>query len=155
MVLEGSVRKASDKLRITAQLIIVENGFQKWSSKYDRKLDDIFKIQEEIAKSLVEQLEITFEVGNSVSVIRNQTKNVAAYDLCIKGRQFLFKRGLNIFDAIQCFQKAIAIDPDYALAHAGLADANTILGYYGMLLPDKLRAISSSFSALSNCSSNR
>jgi len=133
MVLEGSVRKASDKLRITAQLIIVENGYQKWSGKYDRKLDDIFKIQEEIAKSIVEQLEITFEVGNSESVIRNQTKNVAAYDLCLKGRQFLFKRGLNIFDAIQCFQKAIAIDPDYALAHAGLADANAILGYYGML----------------------
>jgi len=135
MLLEGSVRKSGNKVRITAQLVKTENGYHQWSEKYDRKLDDIFKVQDEIAKSIVDQLQLTFSSKKEIFTSRQQTGNVAAYDLCLKGRQLLYERGLSIFDAIHCFQKAVAIDPDYALAYAGLADANSILGYYGMLPP--------------------
>lgn len=135
MLLEGSVRKSGNKVRITAQLVKTENGYHQWSEKYDRKLDDIFKVQDEIAKSIVDHLQLTFSSKKEISTSRQQTGNVAAYDLCLKGRQLLYERGLSIFDAIHCFQKAVALDPDYALAYAGLADANSILGYYGMLPP--------------------
>jgi adenylate cyclase len=133
--LEGSVRSSGNRIRITAQLIDVENGYHLWSEKYDRVLDDIFEVQDEIAKTIVEKLQITLAGKLVESISREQTQNVEAYQLYLKGRSLVYKRGKFIFDAIPLFEKALAIDPGYALAYAGLADAYSIICYYGLLSP--------------------
>lgn len=135
-ILEGSVRSADNRLRITAQLIDVETGYHLWSDRYDRELKDIFEVQDEIARSIAERLKITYSKIGQQPLVRVGTKNVEAYQLYAKGRTFLYRRGGAIPSAIECFQRAVAIDCDYALAWAGLADSYTTLGYYGLVPPD-------------------
>jgi adenylate cyclase len=135
-ILEGSVRRAENRLRITAQLIDVENGYHLWSERYDRELKDIFEIQDEIARSIAERLRITFATKEEGPLVKAGTKNVDAYELYAKGRAFLYRRGGTIPTAVQCFEQAVAIDPGYALAWAGLADSYTTLGYYGLARPE-------------------
>ena len=132
-VLEGSVRKMGNQLRITAQLIDVESGYHLWSERFDRQLDDIFAIQNEIATNIAERLEVT--IGVSARGHRLQTNNVEAYELYLKGRALLYQRGMAMFQSRECFEDALALDPQYALAHAGLADSYSILGYYGLITP--------------------
>lgn len=132
-VLEGSVRKMGKRLRITAQLVDVTNGYQLWSERFDRQLDDVFAIQEEIATNIAERLEVT--IGETARRPRPQTENVEAYELYLKGRALLYQRGMAMFRARRCFEEALARDPQYALAHAGLADSYSILGYYGLIAP--------------------
>ena len=132
-VLEGSVRKMGDQLRITTQLIDVESGYHLWSEQFDRQLDDIFAIQNEIATNIAERLEVT--IGSGARGLRLQTDNVEAYEFYLKGRALLYQRGMAMFQARECFEGAIALDPQYALAHAGLADSYSILGYYGLIAP--------------------
>ena len=134
-VLEGSVRKMGGQLRITAQLIDVESGYHLWSEQFDRQLDDIFAIQNEIATNIAERLEVT--IGVSARGHRLQTHNVEAYELYLKGRALLYQRGMAMFQARECFEDALALDPQYALAHAGLADSYSILGYYGLITPSE------------------
>ena len=132
-VLEGSVRKMGDQLRITAQLIDVESGYHLWSEQFDRQLDDIFAIQNEIATNIAKRLEVG--IGGAAQEPRLQTDNFEAYDFYLKGRALLYQRGMAMFQARECFEDAIALDPQYALAHAGLADSYSILGYYGLIAP--------------------
>ena len=118
-VLEGSVRKMGDQLRITAQLVDVTNGYHLWSERFDRQLDDIFAIQDEIATNIAERLEVT--IGGTVRRPRPHTENTSRpYELYLKGRALLYQRGMAMFRARECFEEALALDRQYALAHAGL-----------------------------------
>jgi TolB-like protein/Tfp pilus assembly protein PilF len=135
-ILEGSVRRACNRLRITAQLIDVENGYHLWSERYDRELKDVFEIQDEIACAIAERLKITSSGMGLQPLVKPGTRSVEAYQLYVKGRALLYRRGGAILNAVQCFEQAVAIDPDYALAWAGLADSYTTLGYYGLARPE-------------------
>jgi TolB-like protein len=129
-VLEGSVRKYGNKLRVTAQLINVEDGFHLWSEKYDRDIDDIFAIQDEIAFAITEKLRITLFAKDREFINKTPTQNTEAYELYLKGRFNINRRGKFIPIGLDCFNKAIAIDHDFALAYAGLADACLLTVYY-------------------------
>ena len=120
-VLEGSVRKSGNTLRITAQLIRVDNGYHAWSETYDRKLDDIFKIQDEIADAVVSALKVQLS-GGSMATRGHGTTNPEAYNAYLLGRQ-LYLQGTvpSWHQAIEAYQKAIALDPHYADAYAELA----------------------------------
>ena len=93
-ILEGSVRKSGNRIRITAQLIEVSTGFHLWSQKFDRELNDVFIIQDEIAKAIVDQLQVTLEGKPAMPKERLQTQNVEAYQLYLKGMSLFYKRGL-------------------------------------------------------------
>jgi adenylate cyclase len=121
-VLEGSVRKQGNRVRITAQLINASDGFHLWSERYDRELDDIFAIQDDIASNIANHLKLTF-FGDKVKEEGNvHTRNVEAFEMLLRGRFFIENRTEGIEQAMQCFQKALEIDPDYADAylHVGL-----------------------------------
>jgi len=135
-ILEGSVRRAENHLRITAQLIDVQNGYHLWSERYDRDLKDIFEIQDEIARAIAERLKITLSGAGKKPLVKAGTENVDAYKLYAKGRALLYRRGGGIRTAVEFFERAVAIDSDYALAWAGLADSYTTLGYYGLARPE-------------------
>ena len=132
-VLEGSVRRAGNRLRITAQLVNVEDGFHLWSERYDRDLQDVFAIQEEIAQMIADRLRVTLGDRAAEPLIKPSTDDLEAYQLYVKGRALLYQRGLGIPRGLECFKQAVALDPGYALAWAGLADAHTTLGYYGFV----------------------
>jgi adenylate cyclase len=134
-VLEGSVRKQANHLRITAQLINVEDGFQIWSERYDRDLDDIFLIQDEIAMTITEKLKITLLLAERVSITTNPTENKEAYDLYLKGRFYWNRRGPGLKKGLQYFQQAAELDPEFSLAHAGIADTYALFGFYSILPP--------------------
>jgi serine/threonine protein kinase/Flp pilus assembly protein TadD len=132
-VLEGSIRKAGDRLRVTAQLINVEDGFHIWSEKYDRDLDDIFAIQDEISLAIVDGLKIEL-LGEEISrVVKRGTENLEAYDLYMRGRFFWEKRGEGLKKAVEYFKQAIEKDPKYAAPYAGIADSYFLLAFYGFL----------------------
>jgi len=134
-VLEGSVRKAGDRLRITAQLIEVSSGYHLWSERYDRELDDVFAIQDEIARAIAKKLQITLGAGLAEQFIRPPTENLEAYDLYLKGRYFVNLGGEGPLKGLEYFQEALACDPQYALAYAGIAEAYNWLGNTGILRP--------------------
>jgi tetratricopeptide (TPR) repeat protein len=124
-VLEGSVRRAGDRVRITAQLINAANGFHLWAERYDRTLADVFAVQEEIAKSIADALRVALTPAESESLVQNRPDNVRAYDLYLRGRQrYGSYTAEALREALELFQQAIAIDPDYALAWAGVADCH-------------------------------
>jgi eukaryotic-like serine/threonine-protein kinase len=134
-VLEGSVRKAGNRIRITAQLINVANGFQLWSERYDREMEDIFAVQDEIARSIADRLKVTLKADQQHSLVQAGTDNLEAYQLYLKGRGLLYQRGRGLPLALDCFQRAVALDAEYALAWAGLADAYNPLAWYGFIRP--------------------
>jgi serine/threonine protein kinase/Flp pilus assembly protein TadD len=127
-VLEGSVRKAGNKLRITAQLVNVADGYQLWSQRYDRDMEDVFAIQDEIAQNIVKALRVILSEDEKRAIEKVPTVNVEAYDCYLRGRQFFHQfRRQSIEFARQMFNKAIEIDPTYALAYAGVADCCSVL----------------------------
>jgi tetratricopeptide (TPR) repeat protein len=130
-VLEGSVRRQGNKLRITAQLISVEDGFHLWSEKYDRNMDDVFAIQDEIALAITENLKVILLEKEKAIVTKSYTQNTEAYEFYLRGRFYLNKRFL--LQSLEQFKKAVEIDSDFAKAHAGMADAYVILGFYNFL----------------------
>ena len=132
-VLEGSVRKQGNRLRVTAQLINVEDGFHLWSEKFDRDIDDIFAIQDEIALFITEKLKVTLLENDYALITKVHTKHTEAYELYLKGRFYLSRRGNFIMIARENFKKAISLDPGFALAYAGYADALNIAAFYGLL----------------------
>lgn len=134
-VLEGSVRKQGNRLRVTAQLIKVEDGFHLWSERFDREMDDIFAIQDEIALAITEKLKITLLQDDRSKITKIYTSNTDAYELYLKGRFHLNRRGASILTGIQCFQKAIELDPDFALAYAGFADSLSMTTSWGLAHP--------------------
>ncbi|MBY6204552.1 tetratricopeptide repeat protein [Halomonas denitrificans] len=128
-VLEGSVRKAGDQVRVTAQLINVADGYHLWSNSYDRRLENIFAVQDEIAGAIVEQLRLQFDVEAETA---SRTTNVEAYDHYLRGRELAREPTRDgLLRAIEQFQAALAIDPDFAAAHAGIANAWVWLEDYG------------------------
>jgi len=137
-VLEGSVRKAGNRLRISAQLVKVGDGYHLWSERYDREMTDVFAIQDEIAKAIASRLQVTLG-GEGMPLVMPATGNLDAYHLYLKGRYYLAQRGLGLKKALECFDQALALDPNYALAYTGLADACTVLAQYGLALPNLLR----------------
>jgi len=137
-VLEGSVRKQGNRLRITIQLIKAEDGFHLWSEKYDRSMDDIFAIQDEIAKAITEKMKVTLMEKSRNKIKKPTTQNTEAYELYLKGRFYVNRRGASIITGISYLQQAIELDPDFALAHTGYADANLMAGLYGLLPPKEV-----------------
>ena len=125
-IVEGSVRKAGNRLRITAQLINVADGYHLWSERYDRELEDVFAIQDEIAKNIVQALEIKLSKKEKRVLGKVKTQDVQAYDYYLQGRNFFYngqRKGIEF--GIEMFSKAISKDPNYALAYAGIADCNS------------------------------
>jgi serine/threonine protein kinase len=137
-VLEGSVRRAGTRVRITAQLVDVADGFHLWSERYDREIADVFAVQDEIASAIAVKLRTTLAVGTAARAQR-ATENIEAYEAYLKGRALLYRRGSAARQGLALMQKALALDPSYALAWAGLADAYSLLGYYGNIPPEEAR----------------
>ena len=134
-VLEGSVRKAGNRVRIMAQLINVGDGYHIWSERYDRELKDIFEVQDDIARAIAERLEVALKGGQQPS-IKAGTSNLEAYQLYLKGRALLYRRGVDIRRSVQAFERAAALDPSYPLAWSGVADARNMTGLYGLERPE-------------------
>jgi serine/threonine protein kinase/tetratricopeptide (TPR) repeat protein len=135
-ILEGSVRKSGHRLRITAQLISVADGYHLWSERYDRDLQDIFEVQDEIARTIANRLKITLRAERQEPLVRAGTKNLEAYQLYLKGRFHMNKRTPDGFaEAVEYFQEAIKKDPAYALAYTGLSDAYTQASFLNVFPP--------------------
>ena len=129
-VLEGSVRRSADRVRITAQLVDARTGYQLWAETYDRPLTDLFAVQDQIAKEIVGALAGKFAASSEDGLYRGGTNNLRAYDLYIAGRQKWATREVPLLrEAIANFEAAIALDSSYALAWSGLADAIDALAW--------------------------
>ena len=137
-VLEGSVRKQGNRLRVTAQLINVEDGFHLWSERFDRDMDDIFAIQDEIAMAITEKLKITLLEKERAIITATSTENREAYDLYLKGRFYWNRRGPGLKKALEYFHQAAHMDPNFFLAQAGLADTYTLFAFYFVLPPHEV-----------------
>jgi serine/threonine protein kinase/Tfp pilus assembly protein PilF len=138
-VLEGSIRKSGNRLRITAQLINIEDGFHIWSERYDRDLDDIFAIQDEISLAIVDALKVKLLGDERSALIKRHTDDHEAHNLYLKGLYFWNRRlegGMK--KAMEHFSQAIERDPGYALAHVGIADTYNITGMFGYLPPNEV-----------------
>lgn len=121
-VLEGSVRKQGERVRITAQLIQVEDGFHLWSDTYDGDLGDVFALQERVARAITDRLQVVLDADQQRRLVREATSNPEAYELFLKGTAILHRRdGRRWTEAIAVLQQATALDPDFARAHARLA----------------------------------
>ena len=130
-VLEGSVQKANDQVRVNVQLINATTNAHLWAEIYDRKLTDIFAVESDIAKTIADTLQAKLSGSEKQMIAAQPTSNTAAYELYHKGRSLWEQRsGDNIPKAIAFYEQAIAHDPNYALAHAGLANAYVLLPYY-------------------------
>ena len=121
-MLEGSVRKAGNRLRINAQLINTEDGYHLWSQRYDRQMDDVFEVQDEIARSVVEHLKVKLLGDAGAPLVRSPADSLEAYNLVLKGRYYVERStGLALEKGAECFSQALVIEPSNARAHAGLA----------------------------------
>lgn len=136
-VLEGSVRKQGNKLRITVQLISVDDGYHLWSERYDREIDDVFAIQDEIALTITEKLRVIIHEDDRSLIIKSHTQNTAAYELYLKGRFYMSRRGPSLITGLNFFLQAIELDPAFALAHSAYADAILLIGTYGLMHPQQ------------------
>ncbi len=132
-ILEGSVRKAGDQVRITAQLIRASDGFHLWSDAYDRKLENIFAIQDDIASQIAGALQVSLGISAAQSTRPSRTVNPEVYDLYLQARTLFRQRGAGVLEAIDLFEQALAIDPEFAPAWAGLAHAyNVVINYVSL-----------------------
>jgi serine/threonine-protein kinase len=127
-ILEGSVRKVGKRIRVTAQLINTADGYHLWSERYDREMEDIFDLQDEITHAIVEKLKVKLEAHSGGLSVKRHTENVEAYNLYLKGRYHLNQRTeQSLVRAIECFEQAAIEDRGYAMPHAGLAEAYILL----------------------------
>jgi adenylate cyclase len=136
-VLEGSIQVAGNKIRVTARLSNAEDGFQLWSDSYNRELDDIFSIQDDIAQTVVSTLKIQLLGEAKGTIVKRHTENIEAYNLYLQGRFLWNKRtedGLR--RAIEIFEQALELDSDYALALVGISDCYNQFPYYGYSSPN-------------------
>lgn len=132
-VLEGSVRKSGNRVRITVQLVSASDGYHLWSERYDREMKDIFDVQEEITLAVVGALKVKLLGKEKAAVLKRYTDNIEAYQLYLRGNYHLYKfTPDNLQQAIRYFDGAIAQDPDYALAYTGLAAAYGIGTDFGV-----------------------
>ena len=146
-VLEGSVRKAGDRVRISVQLVEIEGGYPLWSETFERRLDDIFAVQDDVARAVAAALPGQLHLGETGPALHHGTRNGEAYDAYLEGRFYWNKRTeKDLQEAIRFLERAIAIDPGFAEAWAGLADCYVTMPYYsltpaGELLPKARSAI--------------
>jgi TolB-like protein/Tfp pilus assembly protein PilF len=135
-ILEGSVQKSNDQVRVNVQLINALTDAHLWAEIYDRKLTDIFSVESDIAKTIADTLQAKLTGSEKTAMSKKPTANPEAYELYLKGRFFWNKRtGADLLKAIDYFNQAIAKDPDYALAYSGLADSYLLLSPYGAAAP--------------------
>jgi TolB-like protein len=133
-ILEGSIRRSGDRLRVTVQLVNAADGYHLWSEKYDREMKDVFAVQEEIANSITQRLEVSGD-SERQPLFRAGTENLEAFKFYTQGRSLFFQRGVRLLPAVECFKKAVALDPNYGLAWSGLADSYNSVGFYGLAKP--------------------
>jgi TolB-like protein/Tfp pilus assembly protein PilF len=130
-ILEGTVQKANDQVRVNVQLINALTNAHLWAEIYDRKLTDIFAVESDIAKTIADTLQAKLTGSEKIAMTKEPTANTEAYELYLKGNSFLGKRsGDNIPKAISFYEQALTHDPNYALAYAGLAESHALLPYY-------------------------
>jgi serine/threonine protein kinase/tetratricopeptide (TPR) repeat protein len=135
-VLDGSVRKAGGRLRITAELVSVADGYQLWSERYDRDLTDIFAIQDEVTGAIIDHLRLSLLPQEQQAVFKRATEDVEAHSDYLRGLHYLWAYSSTGFhEAIACFERAAARDPGYALAYWGLADAHLQMAFWGTTPP--------------------
>lgn len=135
-VLEGSVQRAGDHLRVTAQLIDASDGCHVWSGRFDRAAGDVFSIEDEIAQAVVSELRVKLLAGAEARIMRRQTTNPAAHDLYLRGRHQSARRSPDgLASAIRCYEQALELDPAYAGAHAGIAECCCTIGFVGYRRP--------------------
>lgn len=137
VVLEGSVRSAGERLRVTAQLIDGENGFHKWSQSYDRRFEDLFELQDDIAEAIVGALRVTLEVPKPAGAV-HPTRNLEAYHLFLQGNSLEASGGPNFARAFSLYERAIALDPGFARAYNQMAGVRSIAAVLGFKLPGSL-----------------
>jgi len=133
-ILEGSVRRAGSRIRVTAQLVTASDGYHLWSQRFDREMTDVFAIQDEISQAIVEKLRVRLVAEGPL--VKRYTENLAAYDLCLKARYQLLKMTPEGRDAGRRYcEQAIAFDPNYALAHVMLAESYFWSAFWGAMDP--------------------
>lgn len=133
-LLEGSVRTAGSRLRVTAQLVNASDGYQLWSERFDRQIKDVFEIQDEIAKRVVEALELRIVAPSGAPGEVRHSNDIEAYQLFLKGRHFRYTK-LDLKSALRCFEQGVERDPTYALARIALVETLVVLFIYGMIRP--------------------
>lgn len=133
-ILEGSVLKVENKVRVYAKLIRVQDGSQVWSETYEREMDDIFKIQDEIAENVTNRLRVTLYSD----LVNRYQPSQKAYDLYLKGRYFWNKRGRNLLVGLDYFKQAVNVDSMYSKAHAGIAESYVLIGRYNLASPHEI-----------------
>ena len=132
-ILEGSVRRAGNRLRVTAQLVKASDGFHLWSERYDRELDDVFAVQDGIARAIVEKLRVRLVGPAGAPLVKRPTDNLEAYQLYLKGRYLWAHRySVGLEPALKCFAHAVELAPDFPAALAGLADCYTTTGIFSL-----------------------
>lgn len=134
-IVEGSVRKAGNQLRITAQLIDAADGCYLWSERYDREMKDVFALQDEISRAIVSALKVQLVGDAAGALVKRHTASTQAYQLYLQGRFYWNQRGESLKKGMHYFDLALLEDPNYALAYTGLADSFNLLGFYGYVPP--------------------
>jgi adenylate cyclase len=131
-ILDGSVRKSGNRIRITAQLISVRDGYHLWAERFDRQVEDIFDLQNEVSQKIVEALKVSLTEAERQLLAQKPTDDLRAYDFYMRGRELLYLKGRrNTENAIKMFENAVAIDSHFANAFAGLAEAySTMFEWY-------------------------
>ena len=134
-ILEGSVRRMGQRVRINAQLINAHDGYHIWSEQYDRQIEDVFEIQDEIARNIVNRLKVKLTAAQNEALGKRHTENVEAYELYLRGRHCWYRWNMTgmLEKAIRHYEHALVKDPNYALAYHGLADAYSVPGLWGFL----------------------
>jgi TolB-like protein len=131
-ILEGSVQRSGDEVRITAQLIDAETGYHIWSGKFDRRLVDIFAVEDEIARAIADTLRAPLGLEPASQLVRRATGDAEAYELYLQGQAKLMERGPSLLRAVALYERALDRDPDFAAAYAGLAEAYALLPWYAL-----------------------
>jgi serine/threonine-protein kinase len=148
-ILEGSVRKAGNRIRVTAQLVKASDGYHLWSQRYDRDMTDVFAIQDDISHAIVDNLRVRLMAGRPL--VKRHTENVEAYNLFLRGRHCIVRATPeSLAKGRQYLEQAIALDPDYALAYAGMAEYCWMCAFWGFMAPSEAlpRAKSAALAAL-------
>jgi hypothetical protein len=138
-VLEGSIRKGANRIRMTAQLVSTVDGYRLWSETYDRELEDVFRVQEEISRAIAQALQIKLTGDRTARRVKPQTTNIDAYNAYLLGRHHWYKRTeAGLRRAITHFEQAVQLDPAYARGYAGLADAHVQLDGWEYMRPHEV-----------------
>ena len=142
-VLEGSVRKAGDRFRVAVQLINVEDGYHLWSKRYDQQMEDVFEVQDEIARSVTDALQVTLLGGErGTRLVTRSVDNLDAYNIYLQGRYHCVRwTGPDLEQSLRCFSRVLALEPSYAQAHAGIAITQAMRGLLSFAAPQRVMPI--------------